>query len=82
VTDVAYGRGAFVIATPGALYRRPLGSTSWQKTAYTGTGDINNLAITDSLYVTPGAWSADGVTWTKSQNSPPAITKLLSTTGP
>jgi hypothetical protein len=80
ITVVAYGRGQAVIATSGFLYRRAAGTTTWQKTAYTGTSDFFVLVITNDLFVTPDAWSSDGISWSKATNSLPAVTKIIPTT--
>jgi hypothetical protein len=81
VSAVAYGRGQAVIVTFGFLFRRAAGSTTWQKTAYTGTNEIYSLVVTNDLFVAPDAWSTDGITWTKSTNPLPAATKIIATTG-
>jgi hypothetical protein len=78
ITALAYGRGKFVIATSGALFQRPAAGGTWTKTSYTGTGQLRELVVTPDLYVTPNAWSADGVTWTPSTN-PPSATRIIAT---
>ena len=78
ITALAFGRGKFVIATSGALFQRPAAGGTWTKTAYTGTDQIRQLVVTPDLYVTAGAWSADGVTWTPSTH-PPSATRIIGT---
>ena len=80
ITAVAYGGGQAVIATSGFLFRRAAGTTTWQKTAYTGTSDFFVLVVTNDLFVTSDAWSTDGISWSKATNSLPAVTKIIPTT--
>lgn len=82
IDEVAYGQGAFYLATPGFLFRRVDGATTWQKTAYKGTNSLHNLVVTDGLYVTDQAWSTDGSTFTHATNAPDAINKIVATMAP
>jgi hypothetical protein len=83
VTALAYGRGAFVLATANALFRRADGSTTWQSTPLSGTPSISALVITDSLYVTPAAWSPDGRSFTPATNAPTqTVTRIVPTLTP
>ena len=82
IDEVAYGQGAFYIATPGFLFRRADGATAWQKTAYKGTASLHNLVVTDSLFLTDQAWSADGTAFVKATNPPTAINKIVATVVP
>jgi hypothetical protein len=82
ITAVAYGRGAFVIATDGFIYRRPDGATTWDKSAYSGASGLASLVITDDLYVTAAAWSVDGIAWSPSTNPPAEVTRIVPTVGP
>jgi hypothetical protein len=72
-TALAYGRGEFVIATPGVLFHRPDGATTWTQTKYTGAGNLSSLVITDEIDVTDSAWSTDGVTFKPATNAPAAV---------
>jgi hypothetical protein len=77
IDEVAYGRGAFYIASPGFLFRRADGAMRWEKAAFRGAGSLHNLLVTDDLFLTEQVWSADGVTFTKAFNAPEAINKLV-----
>lgn len=77
IDALAYGRGMFVIASPGFQWRRLDGEKRWTKVRYTGTGRLGSLVITDTLFVTDTAHSVDGITWTKSDTPPRAVTKIV-----
>jgi hypothetical protein len=80
VYTLAYGRGAFYIASFNALYRLADGSTTWEKLQGQGAKEIYSLVVTDDLFVDPRYWSADGVHWSASTGTPAfGITKVVGT---
>jgi hypothetical protein len=80
VYTLAYGRGAFYIASFNALYRLPDGATTWEKLQGQGAKEIYSLVVTDDLFVDPRYWSADGVHWSASTGTPAfGITKVVGT---
>lgn len=77
---LAYGRGAFYIASFNALYRLADGSTTWEKIPGQGAKEIYSLVVTDDLFVDARYWSADGVHWNPSTGTPAyGITKVIGT---
>jgi hypothetical protein len=78
--SVAYGRGAFYIASFNALFRRADGASTWEKIAGQGGREIYSLVVTAELFVDTSYWSTDGIHWTKSGATPAfGITKLIAT---
>jgi hypothetical protein len=77
--DLAYGRHAFYLASFNALYRRPDGSTTWEKMPGTGAAELYNLVVTDDLFVDDRWWSTDGAQWNKATNAPANVTRIVAT---